>query len=145
MTAASMQVRQLIFQSVPVKKRQTPIYHLLPGGPVPRVGVTITMTDELLNGTNRVVLDGVMTEKECDRILQLAKVCWGSGDQSNLALKKKPTTTQYFVLFSQSAASAGDGYRGRRSPHTPHETLEGLSVLRAAKVSSYLYLHRSVM
>lgn len=77
------------------------------GGPVPRVGVTITMTDELLNGTNRVVLDGVMTEKECDRILQLAK----------------------------SAASAGDGYRGRRSPHTPHETLEGLSVLRAAKLA----------
>lgn len=46
---------------------------------MPRVGVTITMTDELLNGTNRVVLDGVMTEKECDRILQLAKVCWGQG------------------------------------------------------------------
>lgn len=44
------------------------------GGPVPQVGVTITMDDELLNGTNRVVLDGVMTEKECDRILQLAAV-----------------------------------------------------------------------
>lgn len=36
--------------------------------------MTITMDDELLNGTNRVVLDGVMTEKECDRILQLAAV-----------------------------------------------------------------------
>lgn len=43
-----------------------------PGGPVPQVGVTITMDDQLLNGTNRVVLDGVMTQKECDRILQLA-------------------------------------------------------------------------
>lgn len=32
------------------------------------------MNDELLNGTNRVVLDGVMTEKECERILHLAKV-----------------------------------------------------------------------
>lgn len=66
----------LLSQSVPVKKRsETAICHLPPGGPVPQVGVTITMTDELLNGTNRVVLDGVMTEKECDRILQLAKVC----------------------------------------------------------------------
>lgn len=32
------------------------------------------MDDELLNGTNRVVLDGVMTEKECERILHLANV-----------------------------------------------------------------------
>nr|XP_046255129.1 prolyl 3-hydroxylase 3 [Scatophagus argus] len=77
------------------------------GGKVLQVGVTITMDDELLNGTNRVVLDGVMTEKECGRILQLAT----------------------------AAASAGDGYRGRRSPHTPHETFEGLTVLRAAKLA----------
>lgn len=77
------------------------------GGSVPQVGVTITMDDELLNGTNRVVLDGVMTQKECDSILQLAT----------------------------AAASAGDGYRGRRSPHTPHETFEGLTVLRAVKLS----------
>ncbi|XP_063340933.2 prolyl 3-hydroxylase 3 [Pelmatolapia mariae] len=77
------------------------------GGPVPQVGVTITMDDEMLNGTNRVVLDGVMTEKECDRILQLASV----------------------------AGSLGDGYRGRRSPHTPHETFEGLTVLRAVKLA----------
>nr|XP_020466483.1 prolyl 3-hydroxylase 3 isoform X2 [Monopterus albus] len=77
------------------------------GGSVPQVGVTITMDDEVLNGTNRVVLDGVMTKKECDRILQLAEV----------------------------AASAGDGYRGRRSVHTPHETFEGLTVLRAVKLA----------
>ncbi|XP_042278854.1 prolyl 3-hydroxylase 3 [Thunnus maccoyii] len=77
------------------------------GGTIRQVGVTITMDDEVLNGTNRVVLDGVMTEKECDRILQLAT----------------------------AAASAGDGYRGRRSPHTPHETFEGLTVLRALKLS----------
>lgn len=36
--------------------------------------MTIAMDDELLNGTNRVVLDGVMTEKECERILHLANV-----------------------------------------------------------------------
>ncbi|XP_038567026.1 prolyl 3-hydroxylase 3 [Micropterus salmoides] len=77
------------------------------GGSVPQVGVTITMDDEVLNGTNRVVFDGVMTEKECDRVLQLAT----------------------------AAASAGDGYRGRRSPHTPHETFEGLTVLRAVKLA----------
>ncbi|XP_061675710.1 prolyl 3-hydroxylase 3 isoform X2 [Syngnathoides biaculeatus] len=77
------------------------------GGPVRQVGVTITMDDLLLNGTNRVVLDGVMTDKECDRMLQLAA----------------------------AAASAGDGYRGRRSPHTPHETLDGLTLLRAVKLA----------
>ncbi|XP_056901903.1 prolyl 3-hydroxylase 3 isoform X1 [Takifugu flavidus] len=77
------------------------------GGPVPQVGVTIAMDNELLNGTNRVVLDGVMTEEECGRILHLAN----------------------------AAGSAGDGYKGRRSPHTPHETFEGLTVLRAAKLA----------
>ncbi|XP_049587459.1 prolyl 3-hydroxylase 3 [Syngnathus scovelli] len=77
------------------------------GGPVRQVGVTITMDELLLNGTNRVVLDGVMTEKECDRMVQLAA----------------------------AVASAGDGYRGRRSPHTPHETLDGLTLLRAVKLA----------
>ncbi|XP_061919820.1 prolyl 3-hydroxylase 3 isoform X1 [Entelurus aequoreus] len=77
------------------------------GGVVPQVGVTITMDDQLLNGTNRVVLDGVMTDKECDSMLKLAA----------------------------AVASAGDGYRGRRSPHTPHETLDGLTLLRAWKLA----------
>lgn len=36
--------------------------------------MTIAMDDKLLNGTNRVVLDGVMTEKECERIVHLANV-----------------------------------------------------------------------
>lgn len=103
---------------------------------MPRVGVTITMTDELLNGTNRVVLDGVMTEKECDRILQLAKVCWGWGGGRVQPSVQMEALSLCMVPLSQAAASAGDGYRGRRSPHTPHETLEGLSVLRAAKVKT---------
>ncbi|XP_077453750.1 prolyl 3-hydroxylase 3 [Stigmatopora argus] len=77
------------------------------GGPIRQVGVTITMDELLLNGTNRVVLDGVTTEKECDRMLKLAS----------------------------AVASAGDGYRGRRSPHTPHETLNGLTLLRAVKLA----------
>lgn len=41
---------------------------------MPQDGVSITMDDEALNGTNRVVLDGVMTEKECSRIFNLAAV-----------------------------------------------------------------------
>ncbi|XP_059423616.1 prolyl 3-hydroxylase 1 [Carassius carassius] len=77
------------------------------GGPFPVVGVTITMDDQGLNGTNRVVLDGVLSQSECDRVMQLATV----------------------------AASVGDGYRGRRSPHTPHEKFEGLTVLRALKLA----------
>lgn len=36
--------------------------------------MTITMDDIMLNGTNRVVLDGVMTQTECDKILHLASV-----------------------------------------------------------------------
>ncbi|XP_055782265.1 prolyl 3-hydroxylase 3-like [Salvelinus fontinalis] len=77
------------------------------GGPVPQVGVTISMDDNSLNGTNRVMLDGVLDQKECDTVLRLAT----------------------------AAASAGDGYRGRRSPHTPHEKFEGLTVLRAVKLA----------
>ncbi|KAL2084012.1 hypothetical protein ACEWY4_019530 [Coilia grayii] len=77
------------------------------GGPVPQVGVTITMDDVKLNGTNRVVLDGVLTQEECDAILQLAS----------------------------SATSVADSSRGRRSPYTPHERFEGLTVLRALKLA----------
>lgn len=40
------------------------------------------------------------------------------------------------VAFQQIAASLGDGYKGRRSPHTPHEKFEGLTVLRAFKVKT---------
>ncbi|TSR75257.1 Prolyl 3-hydroxylase 2 [Bagarius yarrelli] len=76
-------------------------------GPVRLDGVTITMDDEALNGTNRVVLDGVLSQSECDTVMRLAS----------------------------TAASVGDGYKGRRSPHTPHEKFEGLTVLRAFKLA----------
>ncbi|KAG7335812.1 hypothetical protein KOW79_000505 [Hemibagrus wyckioides] len=85
------------------------------GGPVPLVGVTITMDDETLNGTNRVVLDGVLSQSECDTVMQLATI----------------------------AASLGDGYKGRRSPHTPHEKFEGLTVLRAFKLAQDGLLNQS--
>lgn len=45
------------------------------------------MNDELLNGTNRVVLDGVMTEKECERILHLANVS-SKGEAGGLSGQK---------------------------------------------------------
>ncbi|XP_060777591.1 prolyl 3-hydroxylase 3 [Neoarius graeffei] len=85
------------------------------GGPVPLVGVTITMDDQALNGTNRAVLDGVLSQSECDTVMQLASI----------------------------AASVGDGYKGRRSPHTPHEKFEGLTVLRAFKLAQDGMLNRS--
>ncbi|TRY95163.1 hypothetical protein DNTS_034677 [Danionella cerebrum] len=75
------------------------------GGPVPVAGVTVTLDDQGLNGANRVLLDGVLSQSECDRVMQLATI----------------------------AASVGDGYQGRRSPHTPHEKFEGLTVLGALK------------
>ncbi|KAI5105936.1 prolyl 3-hydroxylase 3 [Silurus meridionalis] len=85
------------------------------GGPVPLVGVTITMDDETLNGTNRVVLDGVLSQSECDTVIQLANI----------------------------AASVGDGYKGRRSPHTPHEKFEGLTILKAFKLAQDGLLNQS--
>lgn len=44
--------------------------------------MTIAMDNQLLNGTNRVVLDGVMTEEECGSMLHLAKVSWERGRPS---------------------------------------------------------------
>ncbi|XP_078011737.1 prolyl 3-hydroxylase 3 isoform X2 [Phascolarctos cinereus] len=70
-------------------------------------GVTLTQDAGQLNGSERAVLDGLLTPAECEILLQLAK----------------------------DAAKTGDGYRSRRSPHTPHELFEGLTVLRAAQLA----------
>ncbi|KAL1790286.1 prolyl 3-hydroxylase 3 [Sigmodon hispidus] len=72
-------------------------------------GVTLTQDAQQLNGSERAVLDGLLTPAECGLLLQLAK----------------------------DAAEAGvsSGYRGRRSPHTPHERFEGLTVLKAAQLA----------
>uniref|UniRef100_H3AHH3 procollagen-proline 3-dioxygenase n=1 Tax=Latimeria chalumnae TaxID=7897 RepID=H3AHH3_LATCH len=37
--------------------------------------------------------------------------------------------------FISAVPVAGDGYRGRRSPHTPHEHFHGLTVLKALKLA----------
>ncbi|XP_039619721.1 prolyl 3-hydroxylase 1 [Polypterus senegalus] len=77
------------------------------GGSIPLQGVVVAQSSEYLNGSNRVVLDGLLNNEECRTLLQLAN----------------------------TAAAAGDGYRGRRSPHTPHENFQGLTLLRAARLS----------
>ncbi|XP_066116534.1 prolyl 3-hydroxylase 3 isoform X2 [Saccopteryx bilineata] len=72
-------------------------------------GVTLTQDAKQLNGSERAVLDGLLTPAECGVLLQLAK--------------------------DAAEAGARSGYRGRRSPHTPHERFEGLTVLKAAQLA----------
>ncbi|XP_032851536.2 prolyl 3-hydroxylase 3 [Tyto alba] len=76
-------------------------------GPLPFEGITITVDSHQMNGTQRVVFDRVLTESECKDLLRLTK----------------------------AAGEAGDGYRARRSPHTPHERFEGLTVLKAMQLA----------
>ncbi|XP_028748192.1 prolyl 3-hydroxylase 3 isoform X3 [Peromyscus leucopus] len=72
-------------------------------------GVTLTQDAQQLNGSERAVLDGLLTPAECGVLLQLAK--------------------------DAAEAGARSGYRGRRSPHSPHERFEGLTVLKAAQLA----------
>ncbi|XP_024435013.2 prolyl 3-hydroxylase 3 isoform X1 [Desmodus rotundus] len=72
-------------------------------------GVTLTQDARQLNGSERAVLDGLLTTAECGVLLQLAK--------------------------DAAEAGARSGYRGRRSPHSPHERFEGLTVLKAAQLA----------
>ncbi|KAM8796364.1 prolyl 3-hydroxylase 1 [Eudromia elegans] len=76
------------------------------GGPLGYEGASVTMGSRALNGSRRVVLDGVLSEEECRELQRL----------------------------SNAAASAGDGYRGKTSPHTPSETFHGVTVLKALKL-----------
>ncbi|XP_053897640.1 prolyl 3-hydroxylase 3 isoform X2 [Malaclemys terrapin pileata] len=76
-------------------------------GPFSFEGITVAMDSHQLNGSQRVVFDRVLTDSECKDILRLAKAAGGTGD----------------------------GYRGRQSPHTPHERFEGLTVLKALQLA----------
>uniref|UniRef100_A0A8B9LZT6 procollagen-proline 3-dioxygenase n=1 Tax=Accipiter nisus TaxID=211598 RepID=A0A8B9LZT6_9AVES len=84
-----------------------PIRACFSTGPLPFEGIAVTMDSRRMNGTQRVVFDRVLTESECKDLLRLTK----------------------------AAGEAGDGYRARRSPHTPHERFEGLTVLRAVQLA----------
>ncbi|NXY82517.1 P3H3 hydroxylase, partial [Alcedo cyanopectus] len=70
-------------------------------------GIVVTMDSQQMNGTRRVVFDKVLTESECQDLLHLTK----------------------------AAGEAGDGSRARRSPHTPHERFEGLTILKAMQLA----------
>ncbi|KFW84981.1 Prolyl 3-hydroxylase 1, partial [Manacus vitellinus] len=76
------------------------------GGPLGYEGASVTMNSRALNGSQRVVVDGVLSAEECRELQRL----------------------------TNAAASAGDGYRGKTSPHTPSETFYGVTVLKALKV-----------
>lgn len=68
--------------------------------------IKITMTSAQLNGSQRVLLDGVLSDDECRELQRL----------------------------SNTAALKGDGYRGRPSPHSPSEMFQGVTVLKAVKL-----------
>ncbi|XP_034441825.1 prolyl 3-hydroxylase 1 isoform X6 [Hippoglossus hippoglossus] len=69
-------------------------------------GIKLTMTSQQLNGTQRVLLDGVISDEECRELQRL----------------------------SNAAAMKGDGYRGSTSPHSPSEMFQGVTVLNAVKL-----------
>ncbi|KAK3536768.1 hypothetical protein QTP86_023010 [Hemibagrus guttatus] len=69
-------------------------------------GAVVSMTSKALNGSQRVVLDGVVTDDECRELHRL----------------------------SNTAAQKGDGYRGRPSPHSPSEMFQGVTILKALKL-----------
>lgn len=72
------------------------------GGPLLYDSVQLVQNSVALNGTQRVLLDNVISEEECADLRHLA----------------------------HAVTMAGDGYRGRMSPHTPNEKFEGATVLK---------------
>uniref|UniRef100_A0A8C9TKI5 procollagen-proline 3-dioxygenase n=1 Tax=Scleropages formosus TaxID=113540 RepID=A0A8C9TKI5_SCLFO len=72
------------------------------GGPLLYSNVQLVQKSEDLNGSQRVLLDNVISEDECTELKDLA----------------------------HSVTMAGDGYRGKMSPHTPNEKFEGATVLK---------------
>uniref|UniRef100_A0A8C7CRT1 procollagen-proline 3-dioxygenase n=1 Tax=Oncorhynchus kisutch TaxID=8019 RepID=A0A8C7CRT1_ONCKI len=73
------------------------------GGPLVYDSVQLIQNSQALNGTQRVLLDDVMSVEECAELKNLA----------------------------HTITMAGDGYRGKMSPHTPNERFEGATVLKA--------------
>uniref|UniRef100_A0A3P8WJ50 procollagen-proline 3-dioxygenase n=1 Tax=Cynoglossus semilaevis TaxID=244447 RepID=A0A3P8WJ50_CYNSE len=66
--------------------------------------VKVTMTSQQLNGSQRVLLDGLITDDECKEL--------------------------HDVNIFQ-AAQKGDGYRAGPSPHSPNESFQGVTLLKA--------------
>ncbi|XP_029804642.1 prolyl 3-hydroxylase 1 isoform X2 [Suricata suricatta] len=76
------------------------------GGPLLYEGISLTMNSRVLNGSQRVVMDGVISDDECRELQRL----------------------------TNAAATSGDGYRGQTSPHTPSEKFYGVTVFKALKL-----------
>ncbi|XP_019284776.2 prolyl 3-hydroxylase 1 [Panthera pardus] len=76
------------------------------GGPLLYEGISLTMNSKALNGSQRVVMDGVISDDECRELQRL----------------------------TNAAATSGDGYRGQTSPHTPSEKFYGVTVFKALKL-----------
>ncbi|XP_039094609.1 prolyl 3-hydroxylase 1 [Hyaena hyaena] len=76
------------------------------GGPLLYEGISLTMNSKVLNGSQRVVMDGVISDAECQELQRL----------------------------TNAAATSGDGYRGQTSPHTPSEKFYGVTVFKALKL-----------
>ncbi|KFR13817.1 Prolyl 3-hydroxylase 1, partial [Opisthocomus hoazin] len=114
------------------------------GGPLVYEGASVTMNSKTLNGSQRVVVDGVLSAEECRELQRLTNVSAGTGGAGRdgagdaeggappLPLGSWTSNTDWAL---QAAASAGDGYRGKTSPHTPSETFYGVTVLKALKGS----------
>ncbi|KAI3369620.1 hypothetical protein L3Q82_025330 [Scortum barcoo] len=88
------------------------------GGTVLSDDIKVAMTSKQLNGSERVLLDGVITDDECRELQRLSN----------------PIMSVDVVHISQAAALKGDGYRGRPSPHSPSEMFQGVTVLKAVKL-----------
>ncbi|XP_057232592.1 prolyl 3-hydroxylase 2 [Malurus melanocephalus] len=91
--------------SLTKKPMPKPDRELKEGGPLLYSDVKFVYNSEQLNGTQRVLLDNVISEEQCRELHRVA---------SGIML-------------------AGDGYRGKTSPHTPNERFEGATVLKALK------------
>ncbi|KAM9798704.1 prolyl 3-hydroxylase 1 isoform X2 [Syngnathus typhle] len=69
--------------------------------------IKVSMTSAQLNGSQRVLLDGVIADDECAELHRL----------------------------SNAAALKGDGYRGQPSPHSAGEMFQGVTILKALKLA----------
>lgn len=127
-----------------------------PTGSLPFEGITVTMDSQQMNGTQRVVFDRVLTESECKDLLRLTEVMPGSyrnsvcitsssaGSVVMLLWRREGNLVHDLcIILFQAARGTGDGYRARRSPHTPHERFEGLTILKAMQVSGSVSLPSS--
>ncbi|NXN38334.1 P3H2 hydroxylase, partial [Rhinoptilus africanus] len=91
--------------SLAKKPMPKPGRELKEGGPLLYSDVKFVYNSQQLNGTQRVLLDNVISEEQCRELHRVAN----------------------------GIMLAGDGYRGKTSPHTPNERFEGATVLKALK------------